>query len=78
MARKALKHLSYLQIIHVSLDMDNIDPKEAPDVGTPVSGGLSYREAHMLMEVIADSQYLTSMDVVEIIPIIDWYNQQLK
>ena len=77
-ARNALKHLSHLPRIHVSLDMDSIDPKEAPGVGTPVSGGLTYREAHMLMEIIADSQSLTSMDIVEINPIIDQYNQTAK
>jgi arginase len=61
-ARNALKHLSHLPRIHVSLDMDSLDPKEAPGVGTPVPGGLTYREAHMMMEIIADSQSLTSMD----------------
>ena len=77
-ARKALKHLSHLTRVHVSLDMDSIDPTEAPGVGTPVSGGLTYREAHLMMEIIADSQSLTSMDIVEINPIIDQYNQTAK
>lgn len=60
--------------IHLSLDMDAIDPREAPGVGTPVRGGLSYREAHLAMETIADSQQLVSMDVVEVNPILDREN----
>ena len=60
--------------IHLSLDMDAIDPREAPGVGTPVRGGLSYREAHLAMEMIADSQQLVSMDVVEVNPILDREN----
>ncbi len=60
--------------IHLSLDMDAIDPRDAPGVGTPVRGGLSYREAHLAMETIADSQQLVSMDVVEVNPILDREN----
>jgi len=60
--------------IHLSLDMDALDPREAPGVGTPVRGGLSYREAHLAMETIADSQQLISMDVVEVNPILDREN----
>ena len=55
--------------------MDALDPSEAPGVGTPVSGGLTYREAHLIMEIIADSQKLGSMDIVEINPIIDQQNK---
>jgi arginase len=60
--------------IHLSLDMDALDPKEAPGVGTPVRGGLSYREAHLAMELVADSKKLVSMDVVEVNPILDREN----
>jgi len=61
--------------IHVSLDVDGIDPRFAPGVGTPVPGGLTYREAHLLMETIADSKKLSSMDIVEINPMLDRYNE---
>ncbi|MEO8956589.1 MAG: arginase [Ktedonobacteraceae bacterium] len=60
--------------IHLSLDMDALDPKEAPGVGTPVRGGLTYREAHLAMELIADSGQLVAMDVVEVNPILDREN----
>jgi arginase len=62
--------------IHLSLDMDALDPTEAPGVGTPVRGGLTYREAHLAMELIADSHNLVSMDVVEVNPILDRENQR--
>jgi arginase len=60
---------------HVSLDMDSVDPREAPGVGTPVRGGITYREAHLLMELICDSGKMTSMDVVEVNPVIDEHNR---
>ncbi len=60
--------------IHVSLDMDALDPTYAPGVGTPVRGGLTYREAHLAMELIADSGLLIAMDVVEVNPILDREN----
>ena len=60
--------------IHLSLDMDALDPREAPGVGTPVRGGLSYREAHLAMEMIANSRRLISMDVVEVNSILDREN----
>ena len=60
--------------IHVSFDMDACDPSIAPGVGTPVKGGLSYREAHMLMEIVADSGRLTSLDLVEVNPTLDIQN----
>ena len=60
--------------IHLSLDMDSLDPNEAPGVGTPVRGGLSYREAHFAMEMVADSGRLISMDVVEVNSILDREN----
>jgi arginase len=57
--------------VHLSLDVDVCDPEIAPGVGTPVRGGLSYREAHLAMELIAEAQILTSMEVVEVNPILD-------
>jgi arginase len=61
--------------IHVSFDVDVCDPALAPGVGTPVKGGLNYREAHMVMEMIADSDRLLALDVVEVNPILDIQNQ---
>ena len=60
--------------IHVSFDMDVCDPSIAPGVGTPVKGGLDYREAHMMMEIVADSGLLTSLDLVEVNPTLDVRN----
>ncbi len=60
--------------IHVSFDVDAMDPSEARGVGTPKKGGLTYREAHLCLEVIADSKLLTSMDVTEVNPILDVRN----
>src|SRR3954447_10666366 len=57
--------------IHVSFDMDVCDPTIAPGVGTPVKGGLDYREAHMVMEMVADSGLLRALDLVEVNPILD-------
>ncbi len=59
---------------HLSLDMDSLDPREAPGVGTPVRGGLTYREAHLAMEVVAASGRMVSMDAVEVNPILDREN----
>ncbi len=61
--------------LHVSFDMDGIDPAEAPGVGTPVRGGISYREAHFLMEAVASSGALGSLEITEINPILDRQNQ---
>jgi arginase len=61
--------------IHVSFDLDVCDPAIAPGVGTPVKGGLDYREAHMVMEMIADSGLLRALDLVEVNPILDDRNQ---
>ena len=61
--------------IHLSLDLDVMEPAAAPGVGTPVAGGLTYREAHLSMEMIAATQRLASMDVVEVNPILDHHNQ---
>ena len=60
--------------IHVSFDMDVCDPAIAPGVGTPVKGGLNYREAHMVMEIVADSGLLTTLDMVEVNPTLDMQN----
>lgn len=60
--------------IHVSFDMDVCDPSIAPGVGTPVRGGLDYREAHLLMEIISDSGRMTSLDLVEVNPTLDVRN----
>jgi arginase len=60
--------------VHVSFDMDGVDPVEAPGVGTPVRGGISYREAHLLMEGVAASGTLGSMEITEINPILDREN----
>jgi arginase len=60
--------------VHVSFDLDVCDPTIAPGVGTPVKGGLDYREAHMVMEVIADSGLLRALDLVEVNPILDVRN----
>ncbi len=60
--------------LHVSLDVDVLDPREAPGVGTPVPGGLTYREARLAMEIIAASGRLGSLDVVEVNPILDERN----
>lgn len=59
----------------VSLDMDFVDPSDAPGVGTPVRGGVTYREAHLAMEMAADSDNLVSLEVVEINPVIDIQNK---
>lgn len=61
--------------IHVSLDMDFVDPRDAPGVGTPVRGGATYREAHLAMEMICDSGRMVSMEVVEVNPVIDEVNR---
>lgn len=60
---------------HVSFDMDSVDPAEAPGVGTPVPGGLTYREAHLAMELVCDSGRMTSMEVVEVNPVMDVANR---
>jgi len=60
--------------VHVSLDVDGLDPEIAPGVGTPVRGGLSYRESHLAMEMVAESEKLLGFDLVEVNPILDAHN----
>jgi arginase len=76
--REALAHVAGAGFVHVSLDMDALDPDVAPGVGTPVRGGLSYREAHLALELVAESGLATSLDVVEVNPILDRENQTGK
>jgi arginase len=72
--RRSLEHIGDGRFVHLSLDMDVIDPEVAPGVGTPVRGGLSYREAHLALELVAESGLLGSLDVVEVNPIFDREN----
>jgi arginase len=76
--REALAHVAGPGFVHVSLDMDVVDPDVAPGVGTPVRGGLSYREAHLAMELVAESGLATSLDVVEVNPVLDRENETGK
>jgi arginase len=72
--REALERVSGAAFVHVSLDMDVVDPEAAPGVGTPVRGGLSYREAHLAMELVAEWGEFSSFEVVEVNPILDREN----
>jgi arginase len=76
--RESLAHVAGPGFVHVSLDMDAIDPDVAPGVGTPVRGGLSYREAHLAMELVAESNLVGSLEVVEVNPILDRENQTAR
>lgn len=69
--REAIDVVRGDNFVHLSLDVDVCDPEIAPGVGTPVRGGLNYREAHLAMEILAEAQVLTSMEVVEVNPILD-------
>jgi arginase len=73
--RRALRDLSHLERIHLSFDLDVVDPGIAPGVGTPVRGGLTYREAHLVMELVNEAGIVTSLDVVEVNPILDDRNE---
>jgi arginase len=72
--REALERVSDGSFVHVSLDMDVVDPEAAPGVGTPVRGGLSYREAHLAMELVAEWGQFASFEIVEVNPILDREN----
>jgi arginase len=74
-AAEALVKLRHKSRLHVSLDIDSLDPQASPGAGTLVPGGLTYREAQLLMEIIADSRRLGSLDIVEINPILDNRNK---
>jgi arginase len=76
--RESLAHVAGPGFVHVSLDMDAVDPEVAPGVGTPVRGGLSYREAHLALELVAESGMVSSLDVVEVNPILDRENETGK
>jgi arginase len=71
---EALERVAGAPFVHVSLDMDAVDPDVAPGVGTPVRGGLSYREAHLAMELVAEADLLDSFEIVEVNPILDREN----
>ena len=72
---QTIMQLHHTKRVHVSFDADVLDPAVAPGVGTPVPGGLSYREAHLLMELLADAKIVTSLDLVEVNPILDIQNK---
>jgi arginase len=72
--REALERVAGAAFVHVSLDMDVVDPEAAPGVGTPVRGGLSYREAHLAMELVAEWGEFESFEIVEVNPILDREN----
>ena len=74
-AETTLERMGALERVHVSFDADVLDPEVAPGVGTPVPGGLTYREAHLLMELFSDSGKVTSLDLVEVNPILDRANR---
>jgi arginase len=76
--RQALSAVAGPGFVHVSLDMDALDPDIAPGVGTPVRGGLSYREAHLALELVAESGLANSLEVVEVNPILDRENETAK
>ena len=73
--REALAFLEGASFLHTSVDLDAVDPMFAPGVGTPVRGGLSYREAHLALELVAESGRLDSLELVEVNPILDRENQ---
>lgn len=73
-AEETLEHLRHVERLHLSFDADVLDPNLAPGVGTPVPGGLSYREAHLLMEMFSDAEVVTSLDLIEVNPILDVKN----
>jgi arginase len=71
---EAISIASGAPFMHVSLDMDVLDPDQAPGVGTPVRGGITYREGHLAMEMLATSGKMTSLEVVEVNPVLDERN----
>lgn len=77
-AGETVARMRDLPRVHVSFDADGLDPEVAPGVGTPVPGGLTYREAHLLMELLADAAIVTSLDLVEVNPILDRENRTAR
>jgi len=75
---KAIKKLKDVDFIHVSFDLDALDPKECPGVGTPVKGGLDYREAHLIMETLSELNQMHSLEIVEANPILDSRNHSAE
>lgn len=79
MARVMEETIAYLKEkadgVHLSLDLDGLDPNDAPGVGTPVMGGISYRESHLAMEMLQEAQIITSAEFVEVNPILDERNK---
>ncbi len=73
--RRIQLQFSTCECLHVSFDMDSLDPSIAPGVGTPVSGGLSIREAHLIMELLCDDGRVRALDLVEVNPILDHLNR---
>ena len=74
--QEAIEHATRdLAGFHLSFDMDAVDPQEAPGVGTPVRGGITYREAHLAMEIVNDSNQMVSIEMVEVNPVIDEVNR---
>ena len=74
MVEEAIGLASGGAFLHVSLDMDVVDPEQAPGVGTPVRGGITYREAHLAMEILAKHGVVSSLEVVEVNPVLDEHN----
>ncbi|KGR81562.1 arginase [Lysinibacillus odysseyi 34hs-1 = NBRC 100172] len=72
---QTISHLKDTDGVHLSLDLDALDPMECPGVGTPVRGGITYRESHLAMEMLAESGLITSAELVEVNPILDDRNQ---
>ncbi|RIH85790.1 Arginase [Meiothermus luteus] len=77
-AQAVIAKMRGLPRVHLSLDADVLDPEIAPGVGTPVPGGLTYREAHLLMELFSDADLVTSLDLVEVNPILDVANRTAR
>jgi arginase len=75
---ESLERVRGAGFVHVSFDLDAVDPDIAPGVGTPVRGGLSYREAHLAMELVAESGLADSLELVEVNPILDRENQTAR
>jgi len=75
---RALRKLKGVDHLHVSFDLDAVDPQVSPGVGTPVKGGLNYREAHLIMETLNESEIMSSLEVVEVNPILDNRNQSAE